>query len=58
MSQNEAAVQWAAAQRGLGLNLNSGVPTIDELHSDFLAAVFFFFLVKNNKSVSVHKMTQ
>lgn len=42
MSQNEAAVQWAAAQRGLGLNLSSEVPTIDELHSDFLAAVFFF----------------
>lgn len=30
MSQNEAAVQWAAVQRGLGLNLSSEVPTIDD----------------------------
>lgn len=42
MRQNEAAVQWAAAQRGLGLNLSSEVPTIDELHSDLLVVGFFF----------------
>lgn len=40
MSQNVAAVQWAAAQRGLGLNLSSEVPTIDELHADSLVVIF------------------
>lgn len=42
MSQNKAAEQWATAQRGLGLNLSSEIPTINELHSDLLVVGFFF----------------